>query len=114
MRLYIDAITNCKDLVIDYIEVKLKNGSEVSLNWDESEIERTKTGFSARYKGIYFGEEYANGRLSELKGLQIDTVGVYSEIDEKPSLEFTGMEFVDNEFDAIRINNLTIKNIEHT
>ena len=47
MILYLDARTTVKDLIIDYIEVELANGETASLNWDESEIERTGNGFSA-------------------------------------------------------------------
>ena len=53
MRLYLTAKTSIPDLFIDYIQVKLKSGEEVSLNWDYSDIERTSSGFSARYKGVY-------------------------------------------------------------
>lgn len=52
MRLYLTAETSIPDLYIDYIEVLLKSGEEVSLNWDYSDIERTPSGFSARYKGV--------------------------------------------------------------
>lgn len=62
MRLYLTAETSIPDLYIDYIEVLLKSGEEVSLNWDYSDIERTPSGFSARYKGMYFDEDYATGR----------------------------------------------------
>ena len=58
MILYLQATTNVQDLIIDYIEVKLKSGKTVSLNWDESGINRSETGFDARYKGVYFDEEY--------------------------------------------------------
>lgn len=73
MILYLQATTNVQDLVIDYIEVKLKSGKTASLNWDESGINRSETGFDARYKGVYFDEEYANGKISELDGMKIDT-----------------------------------------
>ena len=33
MQLYLTAKTDIDDLVIDYIEVLLKNGLEVGLNW---------------------------------------------------------------------------------
>lgn len=36
MILYLQATTNVQDLIIDYIEVKLKSGKTVNLNWDES------------------------------------------------------------------------------
>ena len=39
MTLYLDARTNCSDLMVDFIEVQLSNGEVVSLNWDESEID---------------------------------------------------------------------------
>lgn len=55
---------------IDYIEVELANGETASLNWDESEIGRTGNGFSARYKGVCFGEAYANGRLDQLQDMK--------------------------------------------
>lgn len=45
MRLYLTAETSIPDLYIDYIEVLLKSGEEVSLNWDYSDIERTPSGF---------------------------------------------------------------------
>ncbi len=69
MRLYLTAKTSIPDLFIDYIQVKLKSGEEVSLNWDYSDIERTSSGFSARYKGVYFDEAHANGRIDELQDM---------------------------------------------
>ena len=66
MILYLSASTDLEDLVIDYIEVKLVTGETVSLNWDESDIERLDTGFHARYKGVYFDEEYANIVIKEM------------------------------------------------
>ena len=77
MILYLSASTDLEDLVIDYIEVKLVTGETVSLNWDESDIEQLDTGFHARYKGVYFDEEYANGKLDSLREMQIDS---YSDI----------------------------------
>ena len=49
--------TDMKDLIIDYIEVKLVTGEIASLNWDESEVGRTDDGFTAQYKGVCFDEE---------------------------------------------------------
>ena len=79
MILYLSASTDLEALVIDYIEVKLATGETVSLNWDESDIERLDTGFRARYKGVYFDEEYANGKLDSLREMQIDKIGIYAE-----------------------------------
>ena len=66
MILYLKAKTNLSDLSIDFIEVKLKSGKIVSLNWDETEYDNEDSVFEAKYKGVYFGEEYANGKLHEL------------------------------------------------
>ena len=33
---------------------------------------RGKNGFDARYKGVYFDEEYANGKLSSLHGSRLN------------------------------------------
>ena len=97
MILYLQATTNVQDLVIDYIEVKLKSGKTVSLNWDESGINRSETGFDAWYKGVYFNEEYANGRISELTGMKIDTVKLYSEQVKDPEITITQMSFEDGD-----------------
>ena len=56
MRLYLTAKTAMRDLVIDYIEVNLKNGKTISLTWDESEFGIEDGLFTARYKGVYFDE----------------------------------------------------------
>lgn len=95
IRLYLTARTSIPDLYIDYIEVQLKSGEEISLNWDESDIERYSDGFSARYKGVCFGEEYANGRIDDLKGMIITDIGVYYESEQKPDIKIAIMEFVD-------------------
>lgn len=58
MTLILQGTTKTKDLIIDYIEVQLSSGKTVSLNWDESGIDRTPEGFDAKYKGIYLNGEY--------------------------------------------------------
>lgn len=90
------AKTNIPDIYIDYIEVILTTGEQVSLNWDYSDIARSDDGFSARYKGVYFGEEYANGRLEELKEITIVEVGYYTEtVEDLVILEIEEMDFED-------------------
>ena len=86
MTLYLEAKTSIPDLFIDYIEVRLASGESASLNWDESEIYRNPDGFGAKYKGVYFGEEPANGRLDELRDMVITDIGLYS--DTIPEIEF--------------------------
>lgn len=101
MFLDLSVNTELEDLIIDFIEVRLGTGEVVSLNWDESEIERTDAGFEARYCGVYFGEEYANGRMSELTDMVISTIGIYIdhalEHDFNSEISITGMTFYDND-----------------
>jgi len=98
MILFFDAKTPVRDIFIDYIEVILASGEQVSLNWDYSGIDRTPDGFSAKYSGVYFGEEYANGRIEELKELTIVEIGYYTEMTDIPvSIEVETMYFVENE-----------------
>lgn len=86
MRLYVTARTAMKELTIDYIEVKTISGKTIALSWDESEFGVEDGLFTGRYKGVYFDEEYANGQLEELRGMQIEEIGIYSEANEPVSI----------------------------
>lgn len=101
MILYLKATTPVPDLIIDYIEVQLRTGETVSLNWDESEILRTETGFDAQYKGVCFGEEYANGRLDDLQEMQVKETGLYSESEHTGGITIEEMLFEDGERDLM-------------
>ncbi len=79
MNLYLKVKTNVEDVVVDSIDVRLASGKEIRLTWDESDINRTAFGFQARCKGVYFDEEYANGRLKELCEMQILDITLSSE-----------------------------------
>lgn len=81
MILYLEAKTSISDLIIDSIEVQLKDGQKAYLTWDESDISRDKEGFSARYKGVYINDVYANERLEELEGIKIVDVNLYTDND---------------------------------
>ena len=96
MTLYVTAKTDCPDVLIDFIELELRSGEIVSLTWDESGIDRADEGFNARYKGVLFGEEYANGRIDELEGCNIVNVELYSPFDATCSITITEMIFEDN------------------
>jgi hypothetical protein len=97
MIMYLTARTKHPDIVIDYIEVKFSNEKVVSLSWDESDITRYEDGFNARYKGIYFNEEYANGRIGEMFNMEIVEVGVYYEDNEDlASIDILEIEIDDN------------------
>lgn len=95
MNLEITVKTNLKKAFIDFIEVKNALGT-ITLDWDESEISWTEDGFSARYKGVYFNEEAANGRCKELENAEITAIQVYSEDPhECKELHISAMTFFD-------------------
>lgn len=96
MILCISAETTIPDLVIDFIEVRLKTGETVSLTWDESEFGVEEGLFDARYKGVYFGEEHANGRIDELEDMQVEYVELYSESDLPGTFRIREMVFEDD------------------
>lgn len=95
MILYLSVNTGIEDLGIDYMEIKLGTGETVLIDWDESDISRLENGFYARYKGVYFDGEYANGKLSSLRGMQIDYINFWTESESGPEIVITGMTFED-------------------
>lgn len=97
MNLYLRATTKLKDMIIDYIEIELVTGENVSLNWDESNVKRLEGGFSAFYKGICFGEERADGKLDDLRGMQIIQIGVYTQAGFASDISIMEMEFEEND-----------------
>ena len=98
MILYLEAKTNMGDVYIEFIEVKLNNDKVVSLTWDESCISREGDVFGARYKGVYFDEDYANGKIDLLKGACITYVELYYENEyENPYFILKDMFFEDGE-----------------
>lgn len=85
MRCYVKGrIKTVSDTIaIDYIEAK-KDGKIFVLDWDETELgfddDFDKNGyrtFSGRLKGIKFDDEYANGRLKEIKGAVLTNIQFY-------------------------------------
>ena len=95
MNLYVEATTNVPDLTIDFIEVKLKSGKTVSLNWDKSYPTRFTGFLNAIYEKVNFGTESAMGRISELEEMQVADVGFYSEISKKVDVDILRMTFSD-------------------
>lgn len=98
MILYLTARTTLPDLTIDFIEVRLVTGEIVSLTWDQSDYGQDDGIFTARYKGVYFDEDHANGKIKELQGMEIAQIGIYTEIEDadKAEIEIIAMEFCDN------------------
>lgn len=97
MVLYLKAESDIPDLMIDFIEVKLKSGKVISLTWDESEFDREDGQFEARYKGVYFDDEYGNGRLLELKDMEVQHIELYSECEDVSSFKLRELSFHDGE-----------------
>lgn len=96
MRLKVVLKTDVKDICIDYITVKLKSGKTVSLNWDTTEYTRDNGEYNACYKGVYFDEEYANGRIKELEGFSITQIGIHSEQEEIGTVTINELSFDDH------------------
>lgn len=97
MNLYLQAKTTVTDLMIDFIEVSLTDGTIVSLNWDTTYMDRDDNGFDATYEGVYFDEEHADGRIDELQDMQIVAIGLYTEAQAPATILITGMEFEDGD-----------------
>ena len=97
MILYLEGKTKIPDLAIDFIEVVLTNGKIVSLTWDESDVKNEEGEYTTRYKGVYFDEEYANGKLDELRDLSISYISVYSESQDPVDLYISRLIFEDYE-----------------
>lgn len=99
MELYLTATSNVVDLTIDFIEVRLKSGETVSLNWDESRFNRDEGEIDAHYLGVCFNEESAYGKLDELQGMQVVSVGLYSDEHGEGDypISISRMEFCEND-----------------
>lgn len=95
MILYLSVDTDMEDLEIDYMDVRLGTGEAVMIDWDESGIAREEDGFDVRCKGVYFNGEYANGKLSSLHGMQIESVNLYTESESDSEIVITDMTFED-------------------
>lgn len=85
MRCYVKGRikTGSDTIAIDYIEAK-KDGKLFVLDWDETELgfdvdfdENGYRTFSGRLKGIKLNDEYANGKLNEIKGAELTNIQFY-------------------------------------
>ena len=97
MLLTVKANTSIKDLVIEYIEIVCASGKRISLNWEQSNITKTATGFYAEYLGICFNDKLAKGQLNELSGMQVEVIGLYSEQEGKIDIDVKEMCFYEDE-----------------
>ncbi len=95
MVLYLEARTDFNDLTINFIKIELSSGRLEYLTWDESESGITDGIFKARYKGVYFDEDYSNGRISELNNMCVKYVEIYSESGKGNYFEIESLLFED-------------------
>ncbi len=93
MNLNVTVKTKVKDLIIDFIEVINAEGKSFSLSWDESFVEKTEDGFQAQYKKVNFDDKYAPESFSDLIGMRVDVVGLYSEQEGPIDIDITEMDF---------------------
>lgn len=97
MDIFLVGKSDADDLVIDFIEMKLKSGSTVSLDWDLSYVECGLGGqFEATYEGVNIGGESAHGKLSWFEGATISYVGLYSESNDKADLDILEMSIYEH------------------
>ena len=101
MLLTVKADTSVKDLVIDYIEVICESGRSISLNWEQSNVRKTETGFYADYLGVCFNDKLADGKLHELYGMQVDVIGLYSEQKGKLDIDVKEMYFYEDDKELV-------------
>ncbi len=94
MRLSMKMKTNAEDLTIEFLELQLKSGDIVTIDYDSSEYYTKDRYRMSMHKGVCMDEEYLNGRLNELEGIRVTDVGLYSE--KYSSIEF---ELVELTFD---------------
>lgn len=91
MKLYVTVNTNAVKGIIGFISVKTVKGKEIVMDWDESNIDFTDTGFNACYRSVYFNGEYANGCLKELIGAVLTNIQIC--ICEDITLELSDLDF---------------------
>lgn len=104
MLLVVKAETSIKDLVIDYIDVICASGKTISLNWEQSDVSKTSTGFYAEYLGVCFDDKLAKGQLSELREMHVDVIGLHSEQEGKLDIDVKEMCFYEDEKELIFSN----------
>ena len=94
MKLYVVAKTSIKDLVIDFIEIVNEKGQTISLNWEESSVERVKDGFTGCYQNVV-SEEGKTLSISDVSEMRVVHVELYSAIKKRLDIDIIEMGFVE-------------------
>lgn len=95
MKLYVVAKTSIKDLVIDFIEIVNEKGQTISLNWEESSVERVKDGFESCYEHVVSGEDEIFN-IDDLLEMRVVGIGLYSDTKKILDIDIKEMGFVDD------------------
>ena len=97
MKLYVVAKTSIKDLVIDFIEIVNEKGQTISLNWEESSVERVKDGFESCYEHVVSGEDEIFN-IDDLLEMRVVGIGLYSDTKKILDIDIKEMGFVDDAY----------------
>lgn len=92
MFLNVYACASEYNTVIEFIEIQLKDGRILTLNWDESD----NSDYERIYKGVHFSEPEESVSLEILKGMKVKHVELYSESSERLFITIDRMEFNDD------------------
>lgn len=78
MRIYINGKSDLSLNKIDSIEMLLKDGRTVLVDWDETDISSKNGEFSLRGKGVYIDDEYPDC-IGVLEGCKITEINLDEE-----------------------------------
>ena len=101
MVLYIEIKDACKTDTIDYLRYKAPApcSKEIFIDWHESSYSLTDKGFIARCKEVDFDDEYADGRLGDLKAATLDmfecVLNENDEANDSDEIEIVALEFIE-------------------
>ena len=100
MIFYINAELNKNTKIgINCITAKTRDGREVEIDYDEAMWNTENCKFSARLKGIYIDETYANGKLdffvAQVENLKVQFFVETEEEPEIPELSYISVDIQD-------------------
>lgn len=80
----------------DYIEVTTREGRVLTIDWDESSWAVEQNFLHFRCKGVYFNEEYANGKGKLLAGGRVTGMQLFLNGNEELKIQKFHLVFDDN------------------
>lgn len=70
MDLYAEIGTNNKTLYMDSLTIIPETGEPIRITWDEADHDRKNDTLYVCCHGVYFNNEYANGRIHEMENVK--------------------------------------------